>query len=101
MPRPITAAQCATAATVVLVRTGVPAAAGESHPAAERHRVVDDHDLLVMDRTGRVAAVDGEVQSLVAYLVQQRHRGDAIPDVVEDRQQAQIGFQYVARATRP
>lgn len=69
----------------MLVGTGVPSFEGEIDAGAKRHRVVDDHDFLMMHRTDRVRAVDGEVHSFAADLVQQRHGCQAEPDAVEGR----------------
>ena len=43
--------------------SGVPTFVGQVDAATERHHIIDDDDLLVMDRSGRMCAIDGELQS--------------------------------------
>ena len=93
MSRSIAAAQRPTPVALMPMRTGVPSADSEIDTTAERNFIVNDHDLLVMDRAGRMGAVDGEVHSLAADLIHKRHRGEPEPDAVECGKEAQIGFE--------
>jgi hypothetical protein len=67
----------------------------EAPPFQTRRRIVDGHDLLVMNGTGRMSAIDGEMHSLAADLVHQCHRGGPEPDAIKGWQQTQVGFQWV------
>lgn len=73
--------------------TGVPPVDGKVKATAEGHRIVDDRDLLVMDRADRMGAVDSQVHPPTVDLIQQRHRGEAEPDAIKGREQAKIGSQ--------
>ena len=79
----------------------IPPVEREVDATAERHGVVDDHDLLVMDGAGRMGAVNGEVDPFAADLIHQRYRGDPVPDPIKGRQQPQIGSQQVNVESRP
>lgn len=92
VPWPVAAACRAAVAVDMLMGAGVPAVKGEVDAAAEGHRVVDDDDLLMMHRTERMGAVDGEMHSLTADLVHQRYRGKPVPEAIESREQTQIDF---------
>ena len=91
--RRVVAAQYPPQSVVVPVLAGVPSFGGEVDATAERDRVVDDQDLLVVHRSGGVRAVHREVQPPAAEPVHQRDRRDAVPEVVERRQQSQVGLQ--------
>jgi hypothetical protein len=78
----------------------VPPVDGEVDAAAECDLVVDHHDLLVMNGTRRVRAVDGEVHALTAEQVHHRHGGHAVPQALEGRQQSQVRLQHVDREAR-
>ena len=82
---------------------GVPAPDGQVDAAAEGHRVVDDHDLLMVHRTGWVNPVDCEIHSRRGDLIEKTYRGNSVPEPVEDGQEAKVGLQqvYVQLATPP
>ncbi len=89
-PTPVAMARPAnppTARVVAQVLTGVPASEGEVDAAAERDGVIDDDDLLMVDRSGRVGPVDFEMHSARGDSVEQADRGDTEPESVEGGQQ--------------
>jgi hypothetical protein len=85
----------ATQSVLVEVFGGVPPVDGEVDAAAERHRVVDHDDLLVVHGPRGVRPVDGEVHPLAAEPVHHRDGGDASPQALERGQQPQVGSQDV------
>ena len=95
--RRVVAAQYPPQPVFVPVLAGVPSFGGEVDTTAERDRVVDDQDLLVVYRPGGVRAVHREVQPPAAEPVDQGDRRDAVPQVVERRQQPQVGLQQMDR----
>ena len=52
------------------MRAGVPASDRQIDAAAERHRVIDDYDLLVVHRAGGVHSVHREMHSCRGELVE-------------------------------
>jgi hypothetical protein len=86
---------------LVLVRGCIPSFGGEVDTTAERHRIVDDNDLLVVDGADRMCAVDGELYSPAADLIQKRHGREPGPKAVKRREQTQIGPQQIGLESRP
>ena len=65
------------------MRAGVPASDRQIDSTAEGHRVIDDHDLLVVHGTGGVHSVDREMYAGRGELVEQTHRRNTEPASVE------------------
>ena len=77
------------------MRAGVPASDRQVDAAAEGHCVIDDHDLLVVHRTGGMHSVDREMHSCRGELVEQTHRRNAEPEPVEGGQEAKVRLQQI------
>lgn len=81
VPRSVAVAVRLRAVVVVVpVIGGVPAVDGHVDTAAERERVVDHDNLLVMSGPDRVSSVDLEMQPAIRHPVHHEHRGHTAPD---------------------
>lgn len=79
----------------------VPASKSEVDAAAECDGIIGDDDLLMVDRAGRVCAVDRKVHAGWGDHIEQADRCNTEPESVEGGQQPQIRLEQIDPQVRP